>query len=375
MTTFARPEEVMRRALELARRGLGSVEPNPMVGAVLVDDRLNLLGEGWHERYGGPHAEINALAQAGSKANGATLFVTLEPCCHFGKTPPCSRAVSAAGVRKVVAAMHDPAPHVQGGGIAELRAAGIEVEIGLLEAEAQRLVAPFVKLMTTGRPWVHAKWAMTLDGKLASRTGHSQWISNEASRRVVHQLRGRMDGIVVGIGTVLADDPLLTARPSGPRVATRIVVDSQARLPLTSQLARTASAAPVLVAVRNDTPPARIHALQELGIEVLPFPSEPESPRVSLRHLLDELGRRRLTNLLVEGGSQLLGAFFDQSLIDEVHAFLAPKLVGGSIAPTPMAGLGLERIPEIPQFDRVEIEVLEGDVYVHGRLIPASMNL
>jgi pyrimidine deaminase RibD-like protein len=202
--TFASPADVMRRAIELARRGEGSVEPNPMVGAVLVDDRGACLGEGFHERFGGPHAEVHALTRAGEQARGATLYVTLEPCCHHGKTPPCVDALLAAGLRRVVVGMQDPFPLVAGGGIARLRQAGVDVDVGLLEPEVRRLTAPFRKRIETGLPWVHAKWAMTLDGKIASRTGHSRWISSAASRAVVHRLRGRMDAILIGIGTALA---------------------------------------------------------------------------------------------------------------------------------------------------------------------------
>src|SRR5436305_1406899 len=205
----------MRRALELAERGRGFVEPNPLVGAVVVRDG-SVVGEGWHRRYGEAHAEVNALAQAGEAARGATLYVTLEPCCHVGKTPPCTDAVLAAGISRVVAAMADPFPKVAGGGIARLRAAGVAVAVGLGESEARRLNAPYLKLLATGRPYVHAKWAMTLDGKIATRTGDSRWISNEASRRVVHAMRGRMDAILVGIGTALVDDPSLTAPPPRP---------------------------------------------------------------------------------------------------------------------------------------------------------------
>ena len=262
-------EVAMRRALELARRGLGFVEPNPPVGAVVVADDGRVLGEGWHERFGGPHAEVMALAAAGEAARGATLFVTLEPCCHFGKTPPCTRAVIAAGIRRVVVATVDPAAHANGGGIAELRAIGIEVEVGLMADDARRLVAPFARLTTTGLPWIHAKWAMTLDGKIASKTGSSRWITNEASRAVVHQLRGRMDAILVGVGTILADDPLLMARPPGPRTPIRIVLDSTARTPLKSQLVRTARDVRTVVVATQHAPEDRCAALRAAGVEVL----------------------------------------------------------------------------------------------------------
>src|SRR5438094_5754489 len=219
-------EPWMRRALELAEKGRGAVEPNPLVGAVVVRNDT-VAGEGWHQRYGGPHAEVHALAAAGEAARQATLYVTLEPCCHHGKTPPCTDAILRAGINRVVAAMTDPFPQVAGKGAALLRAAGVVVEFGAGEAEARRLNAPYLKLLATGRPYVHAKWAMTLDGKIATRTGDSKWISNEVSRWRVHELRGRMDAIVVGIGTALADNPRLTVRPPGPRTPLRIILDSR----------------------------------------------------------------------------------------------------------------------------------------------------
>src|SRR3954451_1208374 len=249
----------MPRALELAERGRGHVEPNPLVGAVIVRDG-RVVGEGWHQRYGEAHAEVHALAAAGAAARGATLYVTLEPCCHHGKTPPCTDAVLRAGVGRVVASMLDPNPLVAGKGAERLRAAGVAVEIGVGEAEARRLNAPYLKLLRTGRPYVHLKWAMTLDGKICTRTGDSKWISNEASRRRVHELRGRVDAILVGVGTALADDPQLTARPRGPRTATRIVLDSRGRLPPTSLLAATARIVPTLVATTAAAPEDPVQA-------------------------------------------------------------------------------------------------------------------
>ncbi len=367
-------ESIMRHACNLARRGSGMVEPNPAVGAVIVDDSGRILGEGWHQKFGGPHAEIHAIAAAGISARGATLFVTLEPCCHFGKTPPCSQAVIAAGLRRVVIATRDPAPHVDGGGIAELRAAGIEVEVGLLEADARRLIAPFIQLMFDQRPWFHAKWAMTLDGKIAAHTGHSQWISNEASRVVVHQLRGRMDGILIGIGTALTDDPLLTARPAGPRFATRILVDSSARLPLESQLVRTCHESPVLVITTAAAPREQQLMLEQAGVEVVQIDAD-AAGHPDLRLLAAELGRRKMTNVLLEGGGTLLGSFFDACLVDEVHAFIAPKIVGGARAKSPVLGQGLETIPAVASLEDPEIEVLDGDLYLHGPVRKPLQNL
>lgn len=365
----------MRRALALAVRGLGGVEPNPPVGAVLVDDELRLLGEGWHERFGGPHAEIGALVQAGEKARGATMYVTLEPCCHFGKTPPCIEALIRAGVRRVVAAMSDPAPHVAGEGFTRLREAGVAVEVGLLEGEAGRLAAPFVKLMLRGTPYVHAKWAMSLDGRIAARSGDSKWISSEESRRLAHELRGRMDAIVVGIGTVLADDPLLTARPAGPRVAARVVVDSSARLPPGSQLVATAGSAPVIAAVLQAAPVDRCAVLAEQGVEVLRLPAARGGDRgVDLRELLAALGRRQMTNVLVEGGGRVLGACFDAGLVDEYHVFIAPKLIGGAQSPGPLQGTGCDGVDAALRLADVSVRGTGGDLYVRG-IAPQSRRL
>lgn len=354
----------MLRAFELARRGEGHVEPNPMVGCVLVREEA-VVGEGWHQRFGGPHAEIEALRSAGEAAHGATAYVTLEPCCHAGRTPPCTRALIAAGVNRVVVASADPNPRVDGKGAAELRAAGLAVETGLLQQEAAELIAPFAMLMTQGRPWIIAKWAMTLDGKLATRAGDSKWISGEKSRQIVHRLRGRVDGILVGRGTVDADDPLLTARPPSSRIATRIVLDSRASLALESQLVRTAGNAPLLVASAPDSPPAKCDQLRGRGVEVWQSPSADRSTR--LRDLLTELGRRQMTNVLVEGGSEVLGSLFDLDLVDEIHAFIAPKIVGGS-SDTPVEGRGVASIALARPLAGLAIEQSGEDAYLHGRI-------
>ncbi len=354
----------MRRALALAEQGRGAVEPNPLVGAVVVKGGV-CVGEGWHQRFGGPHAEVHALAAAGEAARGATLYVTLEPCCHHGKTPPCTDAILCAGIAGVVAAMADPFPAVAGKGAELLRRAGVAVEIGLCEAEARRLNAPYLKLLSHGRPYVHAKWAMTLDGKIATRMGDSKWISNEESRRRVHELRGRMDAIIVGIGTVLADDPLLTARPPGPRTPVRIVLDSCGRLPQDSQLARTARETAVIMVTAPELAEARAEELRGLGCEVLLLPLEGTRP--ALTGLLDELGRRRMTNVLVEGGAGVLGGFRDAGEIDEIHVFIAPKLAGGATAMPAVAGLGCETIAQALSLRDWHVETIEGDLYVHGR--------
>jgi diaminohydroxyphosphoribosylaminopyrimidine deaminase / 5-amino-6-(5-phosphoribosylamino)uracil reductase len=353
----------MSRALALAERGRGYVEPNPLVGAVIVRGG-KVVGEGWHQRFGQAHAEINALAAAGDAAQGATLYVTLEPCCHHGKTPPCTDALLRAGIGRVVAAMMDPFPQVAGQGASCLRAGGVPVEFGLRETDARRLNAPYLKLLATGRPYVHAKWAMTLDGKIATRTGDSKWISNEASRRRVHELRGRMDAIVVGIGTVLADNPLLTVRPPGPRTPVRIVLDSRGRLSPHSLLAETARDTPTMVVTAGELPAGRTEALRATGCVLLSLPQEQGRP--ALPALLDELGRRRLTNVLVEGGAEVLGNFLDARAIDEVHVFLAPKLVGGANALTAVAGKGAEQIAQALTLADWHVEAVNGDVLIHG---------
>ena len=355
-------ETWMRRALELAEHGRGAVEPNPLVGAVVVRDGVN-VGEGWHRRYGEAHAEVNALSAAGEAARGATLYVTLEPCCHHGKTPPCTDAILRAGVGRVVAAMLDPFPQVAGRGADILRAAGVAFEVGVLEAEARRLNAPYLTLLREGRPYVLAKWAMTLDGKIATRTGDSKWISNKASGRRVHELRGRVDAILVGVGTALADDPQLTARPPGPRTAARVVLDSHGRLPLTSTLVRTAREVPTVVATAA-SPPAQVAELRAAGCEVLTLPATDGRPGVDA--LLAELGKRRMTNVLVEGGAAVLGSFLDAGAVDEVHVFIAPRLAGGAGALTPIGGRGVEKIAQALTLAECRVEMIDGNVYVHG---------
>jgi len=359
----------MSHALALALRGQGAVEPNPMVGCVIVRDG-EIVGEGFHERFGGPHAEVNALAMAGESAAGATAYVSLEPCCHQGKTPPCTQALIRAGVKRVVIAVEDPYPEVRGRGIAELRNADIECEPGVCGPEANWVLAPYRKLLATGRPWVIAKWAMTLDGKLAARTGDSKWISSEASRAVVHQLRGRMDAIIVGSGTARIDNPLLTARTPDredlKRTATRVVVDSAASLPLESRLVQTARDVPVVVAAGQELDQKTIGQLDAAGVGLYRCAGTTHAARCE--SLLDELGRRRMTNVLVEGGSRLLGTLFDLQAVDEVHIFIAPKLAGGENALSPVGGEGVARMADALKLADITIEELEGDVYVHGRV-------
>ena len=358
-------EPAMRRALELARRGEGRVEPNPMVGAVVVAEDGTRLAEGWHDRFGGAHAEVMAIEAAGEAARGATLVVTLEPCSHTGKTPPCTGAIERAGIRRVVVGCRDPNP-AAAGGLELLHKAGVEVVAGLLETEARQLIAPFATLVAAGRPWVIAKWAMTLDGRIATASGESQWISSESSREIVHALRGRVDAILVGIGTALTDDPLLTARPPGPRQPLRVVLDSTARLPLESNLVRTARETPLLVAVGPEADPSRESALAAAGCEIW---KSPQAGRQGLLvGLLAELARREVTNLLVEGGATVLGGLLDARLIDEVWCFIAATLVGGE-APAAIGGRGISRLAEAARLEVTSIERPGGDLLVRCRRV------
>lgn len=353
-------ERYMGRALLLARRGAGFVEPNPVVGAVVVKGG-KVVGEGWHRFFGGPHAEVYALQKAGAKARGATLYVTLEPCCHWGKTPPCTDAVRAAGVKRVVVAMVDPFAKVRGKGLKILRGAGIEVECGCLEVAARRVNGPFLMRVAEGRPWVIAKWAQSLDGSIATAGGESKWISGEGSREIVQQLRGRVDGIVVGIGTVLADDPLLTARPARARdlrrVATRMVLDRTCRLPLDGKLMRTVGEAPVMVVHGEGlrgAAEARRKKLAERGAMTV--------GAKDVGRLLQYLGERDYTNVLVEGGGRVLAAFFAGGWVDECHLFQAGLLIpGGRRA---VAGEAAGRLAEAPRLEIAGAERVGADVHI-----------
>ncbi len=350
-------QEFMERAIELAYLGEGRVEPNPMVGAVLVRDG-RIVGEGYHREFGGPHAEVEAIAAAGKSAAGSELYVTLEPCAHTGKTPPCVDAIRAAGISAVHAAILDPNPRVAGGGLALLASHGVAVESGLAERQAMQLCRPYLKLLDSGRPWVIAKWAMSLDGKIATHTRDSQWISSPAARELVHRLRGRMDAIVIGRGTADCDDPRLTARPPGPRVPTRIVIDRLAQLKPDSRLVQTARQIPVLLATSTDAPAERIAVLERAGVEVLRVAGDTANSRLTM--LLDELGRRQCTNVLVEGGSELLGSFADIDAIDEVRAFIAPSLIGGQAALSPVGGQGHASVKRSSRFVLEEYREVAG---------------
>lgn len=422
----------MKMALRLAARGAGWVSPNPMVGAVVVQHTEvphlgHLVGRGWHRRYGAAHAEVEALRRAGDKARGATLYVTLEPCNHHGLTPPCTEAILQAGIDRVVIATLDPNPGVTGGGAEHLREKGLRVEIGLLEAEARRLNEAWFKWVEKGLPFVIAKAACSLDGRTATVAGESQWITGEESRRFGHKLRHACDAILVGIGTVLADDPRLTTRlwggrrkkefevgsqgpqapPPTPHSTTggyqpvheneeqpppaalsvaqasdlktqnrkpktenrnsdpiRIILDSRLRLPLTARVLRLDSPAPSWIATTGQAPPEKIAALQELGADVLLMPEE--NGRVALEPLLKLLGERRVQSLLVEGGPEVLGAFFDKRLVDKFYFFYAPKILGGREAYPAVAGKGVARLQDVHQARDLTIRRLGSDVLICG---------
>lgn len=352
----------MREALALARRGAGTASPNPMVGALVVAEG-RVVGRGYHPAPGEPHAEIFALREAGPRAQGATLYTTLEPCAHTGRTGPCTEAILAAGVARVVAAMIDPDSQVRGAGVARLQAAGVETVVGVGEDEARRLNEAFIKHRTTGLPFVTAKWAMTLDGRIATRTGDSRWISNEHSRAHAQRLRAASDAVLVGVGTVLRDDPALTARPPAaagrPR---RVVLDSRLRTPPAARVLAADGTAVIVATTGASTPEAR-RAVAERGAEVLVCGGDDE--RVDLSRLLRELAVRGVMSVLVEGGATVHGAFMDAGLIDKVIAYVAPVLVGGR-APVPALGSGVAAMADAWRLRRVAIHPLGDDVLIEA---------
>ena len=356
-------EEIMQMALELAEKGRGLVEPNPLVGAVIVKGG-KIVGKGYHEKHGEHHAEVNAINEAGGNCRGSTLYVTLEPCSHYGKTPPCAEAVKQAGIKTVFFAVQDPNHVTNKRGADILKDAGLNVNEGLLKDESRKLNAPFFKLINEKIPYVIAKWAMSLDGKIATYTGDSRWISNEESRSYAHRIRGRMDAIMVGIGTAITDDPLLTCRVDAERISTRIVIDNNARLSLDSQLIKTIKDAGVVIATTPQAPDKRIKELENAGCEIIMV--DDNNGLVDLRQVFVELGRRQFTNVLVEGGSRILGSLFDDRLVDKTLTFVAPKIVGGKDAKSPVSGKGIANISQAIQFDEIKISQCANDAVVEG---------
>ena len=380
----------MRLALELAQSVIGCTSPNPAVGAVVVRDGA-VVGRGATQPPGQAHAEVGALAEAGARARGATLYVTLEPCCHWGRTPPCTGAIIAAGVRRVVYGAADPNPLVSGNGAAELQAAGIEVaqesDGGLTDAGLTELYEAFARHITSGRPFIIAKYAMSLDGKIAARSGDSKWVTGPAARQRVQQLRRAADGILVGVNTAIADDPALTVRDAAgtpePRQPLRVVLDSRGRLPPESGMLRQpgqtivyttahpadgAAATGILgggVAAIDDAAKSRVAALSAAGAEVVALPPDANG-QVSVAAAAADLGARGIVSLIVEGGGATLGAFFDAGLVDKVCAFIAPVIIGGAAAIPPVAGLGVPQMAEAWDIDRASLESLGPDWLITG---------
>ncbi|MCX5865992.1 MAG: bifunctional diaminohydroxyphosphoribosylaminopyrimidine deaminase/5-amino-6-(5-phosphoribosylamino)uracil reductase RibD [Proteobacteria bacterium] len=356
-------KKYMDLALRLARRADGMTNPNPRVGAVVVRAG-RIVGKGYHRRAGTPHAEIHALKEAGKKARGATLYVTLEPCAHQGRTGPCTETIPAAGIRRVVAGMRDPNPLVSGRGLARLRKHGIRIESGVQEKACRSLNEDYAKFITTGLPFVTFKAAASLDGRVATGTGESRWISGEASRRLVHRLRAKSDAILVGIGTIRKDDPELTSRP-GQKTGgkpLRVVMDSRLRIPLNARVLGPPLSAPTLIATTKKSPPGKRELLRRRGIEVIVLPEK--QGKVDPRALLRVLGKRGVMSLLLESGPELASAFLREKLIDKFLIFLAPKLIGGKLAPGILAGAGIASLKAaIPVRDR-KIQVVGEDLLI-----------
>lgn len=350
--------EYMLRAAALAERGSGFVNPNPLVGCVIVRDG-RVIGEGWHERYGGLHAERSALKNCTEDPRGAVMYVTLEPCCHYGKNPPCTEAVIGAGIARVVVGSDDPNPQVAGKGLQQLRDAGISVTTGVCKAECDRLNRIFFHYITTGTPYCILKTAMTADGKTATRTGKSKWITGEASRAHVHKTRKRVAAIMCGIGTVLADDPMLNCRTDNPSHPVRVVCDTHLRLPLASKLVQTAQEIPVIAACCDPDPEKRTQ-LEAAGVEVLPLPAE--NGHVDLRTLMRALGEKHLDSILLEGGAQLHEAALRAGIVQQVQIYIAPKIFGGTDAKPAIGGTGIAEVADAYQLSAPEITRFGDDI-------------
>ena len=356
----------MNRAIELARRAEGRTSPNPIVGAVVVKDG-DIIGEGFHRRAGHHHAEIEALGQAGDRAKGATVYVTLEPCCVYGRTPPCTEALIKAEVDRVVYGVRDPNPEVDGRGHLALELAGIEVLQGVCEQEAKRLIRAFGKVTREGLPLVTAKFAMSLDGKIATRTGHSKWISCQESRRFAHQLRHLSDAIVVGAGTVTIDNPRLTTRleVAEPNHPLRIVVDSRGRCPIESEVFSAALAGETVLASTDRIDRGFAETMGNQGVSVWRLPQDGQG-HVDIEAMLKRLAAEGCLTVLVEGGSGLLGSFFERGLVDRALVSVAPKIVGGVDAPGPVGGLGIEHMKDALEFGETEIELHGVDLWIRA---------
>lgn len=363
----ARDERYMAEAIELARRAAGRTHPNPLVGCVIVRGD-EIVGRGFHARAGEAHGEVAAIEDADGPLEGCQLYVNHEPCCHVGRTPPCTEAILQAGIDRVVIGTIDPDPRVSGRGIEILRQAGVEVVCGVLEEESRRLNAPFFKYIRQGLPWVAAKWAMSLDGKIATHTKDSRWITGEAARDRVHELRDHHDAILVGKGTLIADDPRLTCRRDGGRDPARFVVDARLEAPPDHRVFNHGdSEADTVVFAAEHADDARRRRLEDRGVEVVAVATDDRS-WLRPASLLEQIAGRELLSVLVEGGGRLLGSLFDADLIDYVYGFVAPRLIGGDAAPTPLAGQGIESMTCCLDLRSPNVERHGQDLLVHGEV-------
>lgn len=358
-------EKYMRRALELALKGWGKTNPNPLVGAVIVKEG-RIIGEGAHERLGGPHAEINALMEAGDDAWGSEIYVTLEPCSHYGRTPPCAKALIEAGVAKVIIAMEDPNPKVSGRGIHMLREAGIHVETGVLEEEAEKLNEIFIKYVTRRSPFVIMKTAMSMDGKIASYTGDSKWITGEKAREYVHTIRDRVSSIMVGINTVMRDNPYLTARIKNKEASNpvRIIVDSKGRIPLDSNVLNISEKSGAVIATTELMPSDKEKQLQEMGAKVIRVGLNEN--QVNLSQLMNELYNMEIDSVLLEGGSSLNASALESGIVDKMMFFIAPKIIGGLNAPGPVGGKGIEKVQNALKIRDTSVRWFDEDIMIEG---------
>lgn len=353
----------MRMALELARKGKGWTTPNPLVGAVIVKGG-RIIGQGYHQKYGQPHAEVNAIASAKEDVTGATLYVTLEPCSHFGKTPPCSDLLIDKNIKRVVVGTLDPNPLVAGKGIERLRNNGIEVVTGVLEEESQKLNEIFIKYIVTKEPFVVMKNAMSLDGKIATVTGESQWISGESSRKQVHSLRHELAGIMVGIETIIKDDPQLTSRTLNSRNPIRIVVDSQLRIPIASKVLTQQDKAKTIVATTKRANNEKLDTLKQMGIEVIVIKVKCE--RVDLRELMKVIGAKGIDSILLEGGANLNFSALEEGIVDKIQSYIAPKIIGGKEAKTAVEGAGIQLLKNAFKINRMTPVMIGEDLFVEG---------
>ena len=355
----------MRRALELSVKAVGFVNPNPLVGAVIVKDN-RIIGEGYHEYFGGPHAEVNAFKNATEEVEGATMYVTLEPCSHYGKTPPCADAIVKNKISKVVIGMIDPNPIVAGRGIEILRSNGIEVTTGVMDTEIKKINEVFIKYITRKEPFCIMKTAMTMDGKIATSTGDSMWISNEKSRAYVHEIRHMVTGIMVGIGTVLKDDPQLTTRREGliSKNPIRIIIDSTAKVPLEAKILKCDEKTKTIIATTELAKESKIEAIKQKGAEVIITPNK--NNRVDLNYLMSVLGEMGIDSILLEGGSTLNYSALDSGVVDKVITFISPKIFGGSTGKTPVGGQGVECVKDSIMLTDTEVTRFNEDVMIEG---------